>query len=56
MAENCESLITEAEQACQEILTVVLDKTEIPKAMQVRSESEEFRALYNRWESIRKTV
>lgn len=56
MAENCESLRTEAEQACQEILTVVLDKTEIPKAMQVRSESEEFRALYNRWESIRKTV
>lgn len=56
IVQNCESIRADAEQACQEILTMVLDKTEIPEAMQVRSEGEEFAALCNRWESIRKTV
>ena len=56
IVQNSESIRADAEQACQEILTMVLDKTEIPEAMQVRSESEEFAALCNRWESIRKTV
>lgn len=47
-----ESVNTEAEQACQEILSDVLGRTEITDSMQVRSESEEFMALCGQWETI----
>lgn len=47
-----ESINTEAEQACQEILSDILSGTEITDAMQVRSESEEFMVLCGQWETI----
>lgn len=54
LAENLESLRIETEQAFKEILTVIMDKTELPNTMQVRSEGEEFKVLCGWWESIKK--
>lgn len=51
-----ERVNTEAEQACQEILSDILSRTEITEVMQVRSESEEFMALCRQWETIYKTA
>lgn len=47
-----ESINTEAEQVCQEILSDILSRTEITSVMQVRSESEEFMVLCGQWETI----
>lgn len=54
LTERYESVNAEAEQACQEILSSVLSRTEITGAMQVRSEGEEFAALCGQWEMILK--
>lgn len=54
LEEHYERVNTEAEQACQEILSDILSRTEITEVMQVRSESEEFMALCRQWETIYK--